>query len=69
MPRLTIPKVTKANHKILREAKKGQFIKFGNSLNQEEILDIANDYGFGIWFCEPDTMEFHKFGKNTCRLT
>ena len=69
MAKLTIPKVTKSNHKILKETKKGQFIKFGNSMNPEEIINLAADYGFGIWFCEPDTMEFHKFGKNTCRLS
>lgn len=38
-------------------------------MSEDEIINIAGKYHFGIHFYEPDTMEFKKFGRNTCRLT
>lgn len=64
-----LPKVNKNNHVILKDFKKGQIIRFGKSLSEDDIIEIAGTYGFGVWFYDPGTMEFQKFGKNTCRLT
>jgi len=38
-------------------------------LSEDAIIQIVGNYGFGVWFYEPGTMEFQKFGRNTCRLT
>jgi len=37
-------------------------------MSEDEIFEIAAANGHSVWFYEPGTMEFQKFGKNTCRL-
>jgi len=49
--------------------KKGKIVKFSSNMNEDEIKNIAGQYHFGVHFYEPGTVEFSKFGKNTCRLT
>lgn len=49
--------------------KKGKIVQFSSSMSEDDIVSIAGQYHFGIHFYEPWSMEFQKFGKNTCRLT
>lgn len=62
------PKINKGNQIQLGNFKRGKIVQFNKSMSEDEIFEIAAANGHSVWFYEPDTMEFKKFGKNICRL-
>jgi hypothetical protein len=64
---MAIPKITKAGNK-LKECRKGQIVKFPTNMAQVDVEEIAESYGFRIWFYEPGDPEYNKHGRNIVRL-
>jgi len=64
---LSIPKINKTG-KQLQECKRGQIVKFPAGMSQDDVLDLAEEYGFSVWFYEPGDPEYKKHGRNVVRL-
>ena len=65
---MAIPKITKGRPKILVDCKIGQIVKFPTTMGQDDVREIAKEYGFQIWFYEPGDPEYRKHGRNVVRL-
>jgi hypothetical protein len=48
--------------------KKGQIVKFPKNMSEDDIVELVASYKFKVFFYEPGSTEFNKYGKNTCRL-
>lgn len=64
---MAIPKITKTG-KQLSNCRKGQIVKFPTNMAQMDVEEIAESYGFRIWFYEPGDPEYNKHGRNVVRL-
>ena len=64
---MPIPKITKSGNG-LKECKRGQIVKFPQSMAQMDVEDVAEPFGFRIWFYEPGDAEYKKHGRNVVRL-
>jgi hypothetical protein len=64
---MAIPKITKAG-KGLINCKKGQIVKFPTAMAQMDVEEVAESFGFRIWFYEPGDPEYRKHGRNVVRL-
>jgi len=58
----------KSNQKLLQKMKKGQIVKFPKNMSEDDIVELVASYKFKVFFYEPGSTEFNKYGKNTCRL-
>jgi hypothetical protein len=64
---MAIPKITKTG-KPLERCRKGQIVKFPTTMAQGDVEEVAESFGFRIWFYEPGDPEYNKHGRNVVRL-
>jgi len=64
---MAIPKITKSGKELIK-FKKGQIVKFPTTMGQMDIEEIAESFGFRIWFYEPGDPQYNKHGRNVVRL-